>query len=191
MAAPPPFLIPSWRTRQRRNQHPHQQRRIRRPHLPAVLITDGSGDSTGIDATAFATITNGVLTGITITSPGKINYTVTPTVTLVGGDPAAAASLGTATIAQNTITGGLTKADGGTLILPGGYGYTNPGSTQAGSFVLANQLTTAQNTYGGATTVQGGTLEVETTYNATNSIIIQTTADSPCRFTDQSTGEPS
>lgn len=141
---------------------------------PAVVISDGSGDTSGIDATAFVTITNGVLTGITITSPG-INYTVAPTVTLVGGDPTAPATLGTAGLAQNVTTGGLTKADSGTLILPGGYWYTNPGSTQKGSYTPANQLTTAQNTYGGATTVQAGTLEVETTYNATIAVIIQTT----------------
>lgn len=35
-----------------------------------VQITDSSGDTSGVDATAVATLTNGVVTGITITSPG-------------------------------------------------------------------------------------------------------------------------
>ena len=147
---------------------------------PAVVITDASGDTTGIDATAFATIdtnpadsTYGQVTKITITSPG-INYTVPPIITLVGGGAASAATLGAPAIAQNVTTGGFTKVDNGTLTLNGGYWYMNPGSAQTGSPVLTNQLTTAQNTYGGPTTVAAGTLQLGTVYNASNAVIIET-----------------
>lgn len=140
---------------------------------PAVVITDGSGDTTGIDATAFATISNGSITNIIITSYG-INYTATPTVTLVGGDPTTPATLGTPTLTQNVSTGGLTKVDNGTLTIEGGFWYMNPGSAQTGTPPTTGQLTTAQNTYGGPTTVAAGTLALQTVYNATNSVIVET-----------------
>lgn len=137
---------------------------------PLVQISDASGDTTGVDAAAVATLTNGVLTGITITSPG-INYTLPPTITLIGGDPTSAATLGTATIAANSTTGGLTKVDNGTLTLAGGYWYPTPGQT-AGPYVADD--TVAQNTYGGPTTVEAGTLALNGVYNATNGIVIET-----------------
>lgn len=147
---------------------------------PEVLITDGSGDTTGIDATGFAVIdtnpsstTYGQVIKIVMTSYG-INYTATPTVTLVGGDPTTPATLGTPTLTQNVATGGFTKVDNGTLTINGGYWYMNPGSAQTGSPVLTQQLTTAQNTYGGPTTVVAGTLALGTVYNASNAVIVET-----------------
>jgi autotransporter-associated beta strand protein len=131
---------------------------------PMVQITD----STGIDASAIATLTNGVVTAIIITSYG-INYTA-PTITLIGGDPTAAATLGTPTVAPNANTGGLTKVDNGTLIAQGGYWYPNPGQRPA----TVADLQAAQNTYGGPTTVVAGTLQLNGVYNETNNVIIET-----------------
>ena len=137
---------------------------------PAVQITDGTGDTSGVDATAVAVLTNGVVTAITITSPG-INYAAPPTITLIGGDPTIPATIGTATIAANATTGGLTKVDNGTLTLTGGDWYPHPGQT-TGPYVADD--TAAQNTYGGPTTVVAGKLALNGTYNATNSVIIET-----------------
>lgn len=131
---------------------------------PMVQITD----STGIDASAVATLTNGVVTGITMTSFG-INYTA-PTITLIGGDPTTAATPGTPTVAANATTGGFTKVDNGTLISQGGYWYPNPGQNPA----TVADLQAAQNTYGGPTTVVAGTLQLNGLYNATNNVIIET-----------------
>jgi fibronectin-binding autotransporter adhesin len=131
---------------------------------PMVQITD----STGIDASAVATLTNGVVTAITITSPG-INYAA-PTITFIGGDPTTPATVGTPTVATNATTGGFTKVDNGTLIAQGGYWYPNPGQNPA----TVADLQAAQNTYGGPTTVVAGTLQLNGLYNATNNVIIET-----------------
>jgi len=102
---------------------------------PIVKITGGSGSG----ATAIATISSGTISGITITNPGTgYSPSDTLTFTLVGGNPASAATLGTPTWAANT-SGGLTKVGTGTLSLAG------------------------TNTYTGATTVNAGTLKVDFT----------------------------
>ena len=102
---------------------------------PIVKITGGSG--TG--ATAIATVNSGTISGITITNPGTgYSPSDTLTFTLIGGNPASAATLGTPTWAANT-SGGLTKVGTGTLTLTG------------------------TNTYTGATTVNAGTLKEDFT----------------------------
>ncbi len=97
---------------------------------PQVMITD----TTGSNATAYAQISGGAVTNIVVTCPGN-NYSPTPTVTLVGGGYASAASLGTVTTAANT-GGGLTASGTGVLTLTG------------------------TNTYAGATVVNNGTLQI-------------------------------
>ncbi len=93
----------------------------------------------GIGAAAVANFdeTTGLLTGITVTSPGA-GY-VNPTITLVGGGSTTQATLGTAVLSGNVNTGGLTKTGAGILTL------------------------TAASTYGGGTTINGGTLRVTNT----------------------------
>ncbi len=111
---------------------------------PAVVIARAGADSTGAAATAIANMMddglgNGTfkIDSITITNPG-VNYTESPILSLVGGDPTTAAVLPALTIDAN-VSGGLTKEGTGSLTL------------------------TAANTYPGATTVAGGTLVVDTT----------------------------
>ncbi len=103
---------------------------------PVVKITGGDG----IGATAVANFNEatGVLTGITVTSPGT-GYTVPPTITLVGGGATIPATFGAATLAPNVNTGALTKIGAGTLTL------------------------TQPSTYGGGTTISGGILRVTNT----------------------------
>ena len=112
---------------------------------PIVSVTGGGG--TG--ATARAIISGGVVTGFQITNPG-VGYTSAPTVALVGGVPTVAATVtaGTATFAANATAGGLTKLGTGTMNFT-----SNTGS-------LGTTIGTAS-TYGGATTVNGGTLVLD------------------------------
>jgi autotransporter-associated beta strand protein len=90
---------------------------------PLVKITTASGS--GADATAVATISGGVVTGITITNPGT-NYAdgATLNVELLGGDGsgAVAGTAGVVTLAGGVnmaanVSGGLTKLGDGSLTL--------------------------------------------------------------------------
>lgn len=101
---------------------------------PQVIISDASG--TG--ATAFAVVSGGAVTGITVTSPGN-NYSA-PTVTLVGGGYMVPATINTVAIAAN-VSGGLTKTGGGTLTLSGGYTYTGPTVVTGGTLSLNTGIT--------------------------------------------------
>ena len=98
---------------------------------PFVNITGGGG----FGATAVATIDRptGQLTDIRVTSSG-FGYTSSPTIALVGGGSTNAATVREAVIGLIPSTGGLTKRGNGTLIL------------------------TTNNTFRGAITVSGGTL---------------------------------
>ena len=103
---------------------------------PVVKITGGGG----MGATAVANFdeATGKVTSITITSPGS-GYTFLPTITLVGGGAKTPAKLGTPTVQTATNTGAFTKNGEGTLTL------------------------TAPSTYGGGTTINGGTLRLTNT----------------------------
>ena len=102
---------------------------------PIVNITD----PTGIGATAVANFneTTGVLTGITITSPGS-GYT-SPVITLVGGGATAAATLDVAVLAVNSTTGGFTKTGLGTFTMNSGSStYTGPTRLSGGALSVAS-----------------------------------------------------
>jgi autotransporter-associated beta strand protein len=105
---------------------------------PHVFITGGSGNG----ATAVANVSGGSVTSITITNPGS-NYLPTDvlTITLFGGG-GTGATVGAATFAANTNTGGLTKNGAGTLTI---------GSTTS--------------SYGGPTTINAGTLSIASIAN--------------------------
>jgi autotransporter-associated beta strand protein len=107
---------------------------------PVVQISDAPGDTTGIGATAVATIDgSGNLTGVTLTSPG-VGYTLPPIVTLVGGGVGSTNSVtGSASLVTN-VSGGLTVND------PGGLGSLT--------------LNTAASTYTGPTTITAGLLNL-------------------------------
>jgi autotransporter-associated beta strand protein len=105
--------------------------------VPYVSVT---GDGTG--ATAIANMVDdgtgrGTLKvdSITVCNPG-IGYS-SPSVTLIGGAPATAATLGTPTTAANT-SGGLTKNGAGTLTLKGADTYTGATIVNAGRLIVSS-----------------------------------------------------
>jgi autotransporter-associated beta strand protein len=107
---------------------------------PVVNITT-SGSGKG--ATAVADVAGGIVTGITITSPG-VDYAPGDVITvqLLGGGASAPAAIGAVTLNNgNSTTGGLTKKGLGALTLNG------------------------LNSYTGVTTISGGTLKVATLAN--------------------------
>ncbi|MEY4916586.1 MAG: hypothetical protein RL616_499, partial [Verrucomicrobiota bacterium] len=118
---------------------------------PRVVITSASGSG----ATAHANISNGVVTGITVTCRGT-GYTSAPTVSLSGGGFTSAAVLGAATISANT-GGGFTKLGSGTVTLSGTNTYTGSTTVSAGTLKLGGPLLhlSFDNT-NGTTIVNGG-----------------------------------
>ena len=121
---------------------------------PVVQITGGSG--TG--ATAVATMNSGTISGITITNPGT-GYSPddTLTFTLIGGNPASAATLGTPTWAAN-VSGGLTKLGTGALTLTSANTYTGATSVNAGTLQLGDGIAGHDGSIASASLVNQGTL---------------------------------
>jgi autotransporter-associated beta strand protein len=97
---------------------------------PRVVITD----STGVDATGYATISGGAVTGIVITNPG-VGFT-SGTVTLVNPTGATAATLGTVTLAPS-VGGSLNFKGTGTTSLTGNNTYTGATNVLGGNLALS------------------------------------------------------
>ena len=113
---------------------------------PAVTVTSSSG--TG--ATAIANISNGVITGVTLTSPGQ-GYTLgsTLTFTFAGGGTTTGASPYVYTFGSasdpNLVangTGGITKIGPGVLALTAANTYTGPTNITAGTLEIGTGGTT-------------------------------------------------
>ena len=117
---------------------------------PVVTISSPGTTGGAFPATAIANIdSNGVLTGITITSPGN-NYTANATITISsgGGLTVAGVSLpvSNTSLAVNGSTGGLTFVGSGTTNLTGGGTKTYWGDTVVnGGTLLANNNALAVN----------------------------------------------
>jgi autotransporter-associated beta strand protein len=105
---------------------------------PIVLVVPGAGDTTGTGAAAIAQINplTGMVTNVIITSPG-VNYTATPTFTLIGGGATTAAVITGAAPTANTSGGLLAMGSAGTTL-------------------------TGASTYSGATEITNGTLALGT-----------------------------
>ena len=84
----------------------------------------------GVGATAVATVSGGVVTGIVITNPG-VGYT-TAAANLIGGHPATPALLDPANFSANA-SGALNKVGPGTLTLGGANTYTGATNIKAGT----------------------------------------------------------
>ncbi|MBB4266883.1 phage tail sheath C-terminal domain-containing protein [Roseospira visakhapatnamensis] len=67
-----------------------------------VTITPAAGDTTGTGAQGTAVITDGAVTGITLTRPG-IGYTAAPTVTIAGDGTGATATAQVGTVANPVV----------------------------------------------------------------------------------------
>ncbi|MDR3456935.1 MAG: autotransporter-associated beta strand repeat-containing protein [Verrucomicrobiae bacterium] len=113
---------------------------------PIIIVTNGTGDTTGAGATAIAQINpvTGVVTNIIITCPG-VNYTATPLFLVSGGGATTAATITGTNPTANT-SGGLTATGSGTLTLSGANTYTgnttvNGGTLELGQATLANSST--------------------------------------------------
>ena len=98
---------------------------------PMVVISGGGG--TG--ATANAVVSGGVVTGFVLTNPG-VNYTATPTITLIGGtDSGTDASAGAITRTANA-SGGVTFSGNGTTTLAAVSTFTGPVTVNGGTLAL-------------------------------------------------------
>ena len=136
---------------------------------PMVKIVADVSDTTGIGATAVATINpaTGELTGIAITNPG-VGYTATPTFTLTGGGATTPATVTGAAPSTNS-SGGMTFAGTGITTLSGANTYTGGTTVNSGCLQIAAdaQLGAIPATPTLDITLNGGTL-----YNNATSPVI-------------------
>lgn len=122
---------------------------------PLVSVTGGSGSG----AMAVATVSNGVVTNLLITCPGR-NYQAGDVLTFAfaGGGATAVASNFVYTLQAGDIApnagGGLTKIGFGTLYLNGANTYTGTNLVNAGTLAGSGSVA------GAVTVASGGTLAV-------------------------------
>ncbi|MBN2215801.1 MAG: autotransporter-associated beta strand repeat-containing protein, partial [Pirellulales bacterium] len=122
---------------------------------PAVKITGGTGSG----ASAIAVVSGGVVTGITMTNPGTgYDPGDTLVVTLHGGGTATPATLGAATLAANSASGGLEKLGLGTLTLAGTNSYTGLTDVQAGTLRVTSSVAGSVDVADGAMWSANGTV---------------------------------
>jgi autotransporter-associated beta strand protein len=136
---------------------------------PDILI---SGD--GVAATAVANMVPDApgsntfkIASITITNPGT-DYTAIDGVQIAGGDPTTPATLGNAVLAQNDVSGGLTKNGLGTLTLTGSNTYGGGTTVNAGVLQLGSAGAVPDNS---ALTIAGGTLDLGTFTKTTTAAV--------------------
>ena len=111
--------------------------------VPMVTAT-GAG---GTGATAYATVSGGVITGIVVTNPGT-GYTGPLGFVLTGGG-GTGATIGTVTPTADT-SGGMTFQGSGTTTLAGANTYTGATAVTAGTLSLTGTLTGSSVTTSGA-----------------------------------------
>lgn len=140
---------------------------------PLVNVIGGSGSG----ATAIANISGGVITGVTLTSPGQ-NYQPGDLLTFnfAGGGPATAALSFAYTLRATDLSlnsaGGLTKLGTGTLILSASNTYIGTTNIINGTLEVDGSLAnTAVNVQAGATLAGKGTIA----NSGTNSVSINGT----------------
>ena len=123
---------------------------------PIVKITGGGG----VGATAVATMSGGLITGIVVTNPG-IGYTSPPSVTLVNGLTGGTGAAFSPALAVNT-SGALSVSSttaGGVVTLTGVSTFTGNTTINTGATLqLGSGATGADGTIPSATIVDNGTL---------------------------------
>jgi autotransporter-associated beta strand protein len=109
---------------------------------PIVAVVRGTGDTTGVGATAIAQIdtstggpTSGQVTNVLITNPGA-NYTATPTFTVSGGGPTTPATITGGAPTPNA-SGGMTFIGSGVTTLAGAGSYTNTTIINGGTLIFS------------------------------------------------------
>ncbi len=110
---------------------------------PIVTVVNDPSDTTGVGATAIAQINpaTGTITNVLITCPG-VNYTATPTFALSGGNPTTPATITGNAPTPNANTGGLTFTGSGTTTLTGGWTYGGPTTISGGSLIVTPSAVT-------------------------------------------------
>ena len=109
---------------------------------PIVLVTNGTGDTTGVGATAVAQIdtstggpTSGQVTNVIITSPGY-NYTLAPGFSLIGGSPTTPAVITGVAPTPNSAGGSMTFSGTGSTTMNGAQTYGGTMNVTQGALIV-------------------------------------------------------